>query len=249
WSSQKRGRKTTRGALDAEAIGLSFNYIARTPGTKAKLVVKLTKQLGAGAEFQLDSLDTGWSSGRIALVDGASLDLTLTKSGDNTFQVTALGADGIPIRLPVDRITISRTAATIDAIPASHSIGLEVLDKVGGKPVLEWMVRSGDALPKKGSLKVRAGNSIRAGGSGALLFKMWQGEIDSPVDDNLFVGDLRITGNDLESGVIPQGAEIFCDYEISDSGNISVEISVPDAGVSVGTGHNFYSRQEGQIDF
>lgn len=249
WSSQKRGRKTNRGVLDAEAIGLSFNYIARTPSSKAKLVVKLAKPLKAGAEFQLDSLDTGWSSGRIALTDGAALDLTLAKSGDNTFQISAFSADGAAIRLPADRITISRTAATIDAIPASHSVGLEVLDKIGGKPVLEWMVRSGEALPKKGSIKVRAGSSIRAGGSGALLFKMWQGEIESPVDDNLFVGDLRITGNDLESGVIPHGAEIHCEYEISDSGNISVEISVPDAGVSVGAGHNFYSRQEGQIDF
>lgn len=249
WSNQKRGRKTTRGVLDAEAIGLSFNYIARTPAPKAKFVVKLAKPLGSGAEFQVDSLDTGWSSGRMALTDGAALDLTLAKSGDNTFQVSAFGAGGAAIRLPADRITISRTAATIDAIPASHSVGLEVLDKMGGKPVLEWMIRSGDALPKKGSIKVRAGSSIRAGGSGALLFKMWQGEIESPVDDNLFVGDLRITGNDLESGVIPQGAEIHCEYEISDSGNISVEISVPDAGVSVGAGHNFYSRQEGQIDF
>lgn len=249
WSSQKRGRKTTRGTLDAKDIGLTFNYIARTPAHRAKFVVKLAKPLESDAEFQIDSLDTGWSSGRMPLVDGAALELTLAKSGENTFQVSAFGAGGTAIKLPNDKISISRTAATIDAIPASHSVGLEVLDKMGGQPVMEWMVRAGEALPKKGAITVRAGSSIRAGGSGALLFKMWQGEIESPVQDNLFVGDLRVTGNDLENGVIPQGAAIHCEYEISDSGNISVEISVPDAGVSVGAGHNFYSRQEGQIDF
>lgn len=34
--SQTRGRKNSRGAISAEALDLSFNYIARTPDSKAK---------------------------------------------------------------------------------------------------------------------------------------------------------------------------------------------------------------------
>ena len=52
------------------------------------------------------------------------------------------------IALKEDKIVISRTAASIDAIPASHSIGVEVREK--GRPELDFLVREGDQLPKKG---------------------------------------------------------------------------------------------------
>ena len=42
WASQSRGRKSARGAISAGgALDLSFNYIARTPDSKAKIVAKL----------------------------------------------------------------------------------------------------------------------------------------------------------------------------------------------------------------
>jgi molecular chaperone DnaK len=42
WASQSRGRKSSRGALSAGGtLDISFNYIARTPDSKAKIVVKL----------------------------------------------------------------------------------------------------------------------------------------------------------------------------------------------------------------
>src|SRR3546814_780466 len=41
WGSQRKGRKATRGSVSAgSALALSFNYIARTPDIKSKLVVK-----------------------------------------------------------------------------------------------------------------------------------------------------------------------------------------------------------------
>jgi molecular chaperone DnaK len=41
WASQSRGRKSARGALSAGgALDLSFNYIARTPEPRAKIVAK-----------------------------------------------------------------------------------------------------------------------------------------------------------------------------------------------------------------
>lgn len=144
-----RGRKSSRGALSAGgALDLSFNYIARTPEHKAKIVAKLSRA-PAGVEFQIDSLDTGWSSGRIALKDGASLELSLSKPGDNTFKVFVFDSNGAPVALGEDKIIIARTAASIDAIPASHSIGVEVRDKVGDA-MLDYLVHEGDQLPKKG---------------------------------------------------------------------------------------------------
>jgi len=250
WKSQSRGRKSSRGALSAGgALDLAFNYIARTPDSRAKVVVKVGGTAAAGTEFQIDSLDTGWSSGRLALKDGASVDLTLSKPGENTFKVFVFDSKGGPVALKDDKIIIARTAASIDAIPASHSIGIEAREKLGGRLVLDYLVREGDQLPKKGKKTFKAEESLRAGSTGSIKFKLWEGEIADPVNDNRFIGMFEIKASDFDDGVIAAGAELVLEYEILDSGNIMMEVSVPSIGGSFHSGRNFYSRQDGQIDY
>lgn len=250
WSSQNRSRKSGRGSMAAGGrLDLAFNYIARTPDSKARIAVKLGGQALAGAEFQIDSLETGWSSGRVALRDGAIVEVTLSKPGENVFKVFVFDSKGGPITLAEDRIVIARTAAQIDAIPASHSIGVEARDKVGGRVVLDYLVREGDQLPKKGTKVFLAEESLRAGGSGSIKFKLWEGEIEDPVDHNRFIGMFEIKGSDFDDGVIAKGAKLNCQYEILDSGNIVLEVEVPSISGSFHSGRNFYSRQEGQIDY
>ncbi len=60
---------------------------------------------------------------------------------------------------------------------------------------------------------------------------------------------MKINGSDIEDGVIAAGADLICEYEVQDSGNIILEVSVPSIGGSFHSGRNFYSRQEGQIDY
>jgi molecular chaperone DnaK len=250
WSSQSRSRKSARGALSAGgALDLAFNYIARTPEAKAKIVVKVGGKAASGIEFQIDSLDTGWSSGRMPLRDGASVDLMLAKPGDNTFKVFVFDSKGAPVSLPQDKLVIARTAASIDAIPASHSIGVEAREKIGGRTVLDYLVKEGDQLPKKGKKTFRAGESLKAGSAGSLKFKLFEGDIPDPITDNRFVGMFEIKGSDFDDGVIAAGAELVCEYEIRDSGNIVMEVSVPSISGSFHSGRNFYSRVEGQIDY
>jgi molecular chaperone DnaK len=247
WSSQNRSRKNTRGQISSGGgLALSFNYIARTPDVKAKIAVQLAGKVASGSEFQIDSVDTGWTSGRLALNHGDTIDVTLTKTGDNTFKVFVFDSVGGPIALEQDKIVITRTAATVDAIPASHSVSIEVLEKLGGRPVLDYLVRSGDSLPKKGKKVFKAAESLKSGASGSLNFKLWEGEIEDPITDNRPIGVLKISGSDFDDGVIPAGADLECDYEILDSGNIILEVSVPCIG---GTFHSVYCRQEGQLDY
>jgi len=249
WTSQSRGRKSSRGAVSVGGkLDLAFHFIARTPDFKAKIAVKLGGPAVPGAEFQINSLDTGWSSVCVALKDGATVEVTLSKPGENIFKIFVFDAAGGPISLVSDKIFITRTAATIDAIPSSSSIGIEVLDKLGGRPIMEYLVRDGDPLPKKGKKIFKAGESLRAGGPGAIHFKIWEGEIEEPVTDNRFVGALSITGTDFDEGVISPGAELVCEYQILDSGNVLLEVSVPSIGSTFHSGRNFYSRQEGQMD-
>lgn len=251
WASQSRGRKSARGAISASgALDLQFNYIARTPDSKARIVAKIGGAAAAGSEFQIDSLDTGWSSGRMALKDGATVELSLAKPGENTFKIFVFDSKGGPVSLKEDKIVIARTAASIDAIPASHSIGVEAREKLGGRLVLEFLVREGDQLPKKGKKVFKTAESLKAGSAGSINIKLWEGDIAEPISDNRPIGTLKIKGSDLEDGaVIPARADLICDYEVLDSGNITMEVSVPSVGGSFHSGRNFYSRQEGQIDY
>jgi len=249
WASQSRGRKSARGALSAGgSLDLSFNYIARTPKPRAKIVAKLGRA-PIGIEFQIDSLDTGWSSGRVALRDGASIELSLTKPGNNTFKVFVFDSNGAPIALREDKIVIARTAASIDAIPASHTIAVEALNKVGGRPILDYLVCEGEQLPKKGKKTFKTTESLKAGSAGSIKFKLWEGEISDPINDNRFIGMFEIKGSDFDEGVIAAGAELIFEYEVLDSGNIQAEVSVPSISGAFKSGRNYYSSQEGKIDY
>ena len=249
WGSENRGRKSNRGRLASTGpLDLNFIFTARTPDTRAKIVVKVAGEVAPGAEFQVDSVDTGWTSGRIPLRDGVAVDVSLSKSGANAFKVFLFDPAGGPSALKQDKIVITRTAATVDAIPASHSIGIEVLEKLGGAPTIEWLVRTGDQLPTKRTRIFKAGESLKASSTGSLNFKLLEGESDEP-SDNRFIGLLKITGDDFDDGVIPAGGDLQCDYEMLDSGNIVLEVSVPSIGGTFHSGKNFYSRQEGQLDF
>jgi len=248
WNSVDRGRKSSRGKLTSKSeLKPVFNYTARTPDTRAKIVVQTSEEIPDGTEFQIDSSDTGWTSGRISLKDGASVDLNLVKSGKNTFRIFLFDETNSALEIAEDMIIITRTAATVDAIPASHSVGIEILEKFRGASSVQWLVRSGDQLPKKGSQTFKAAESLKAGGSGSLNFKLLEGESDDP-SDNLFIGYFKITGKDFDEGVIPAGAELHCYYEMLDSGHIKLSVSTPAIGVELSS-RNFYSRQDGQIDF
>ena len=249
WSSSTRGRKTIRGSLAAAgSTDMTFDYIARTPDSRARIVLR-TERLSSAVEFQVDSLDSGWSSGRIPFQPGASVDVPLTKPGDNTFKVFVFDERGGPLQLENERIVIARTSATVDAIPASHSVGVEVRDRIGGRETLDFLVREGDQLPHKGRKTFKAGEALRAGAAGSLRFKLWEGDITEPLTDNRFVGVFEIRGTDFDDGAIAAGADLICDYEVSDSGNIGMEVTVPSIAAAFHSGRNFYSRQEGLVDY
>lgn len=250
WDSRNRSRKNTRGQINSGGpLQLNFNFIARTPENKAKIAVQIAGDFSPKAEFQIDNTDNGWTSGRLSLKHGTIVEVVLFNTGENNFKVSVFDEFGGAITLANDKIVITKTAATIDAIPASHSVGVEVLEKVGGKSTIDWLIRIGEFLPKKGKKIYKSAEALKSGSPGSLNFKLWEGEIDDPVTDNRSIGVFSIYGTDFDDGVIPAGADLICEYEIMDSGNIVIEISVPQIGGAFHSGRNFYSRREGQLDF
>ncbi|MDE0042623.1 MAG: Hsp70 family protein, partial [Candidatus Poribacteria bacterium] len=249
WSSKSPPRLDIRGQISSQdELNVTFRYIARTPTDSAQIGIQLEGQVATGSEFQIDSVDTGWSSGRLRLQHGVTIEVSLTKDGENTFRVSAFDAVGEPISLEQNEIVINKTAATVDAIPASHSIALEVLERLGGTPRLEYLVRKDDPLPKKDRLVVKAGESLEAGSSRTLNFKLWEGDIKERITDNRFIGTLRITGKDFDHGIILIGEDLECDYEISDSGNLYIEVSVKSIAATFDSDRNFYDSKVGRID-
>ena len=245
WSSDNHTRKAANEVIKTD-ISLSFKYTARTSTDSAKIMCVLGNELN-GYTIQFTSNVTGWSSGNAALSNGLMITLPLSKNGENSFSVRVLNELGQEQAVGTNKIVITKTLATIGAIPASHSIGVEVLDKLGGTPVLQFLVSEGDALPKKGTVIFKAGQTLKAGTHDSINIKLWEGNIQSPITDNRFVGVFKIVGTDIDTGVIPTGADIECEFEMSDSGTIHLEASIPCIGASF-SNRNFYSRQEGQLD-
>lgn len=243
WLSTSHNRKAANDVIKTD-IGLSFKYTARTPNDEAKVMCILDKELN-GYTIQFTSLDTGWSSGNAMLKTNLMMSLPLSLNGENTFSVKVFDEFGHEQPIGTDKIVITKTLATIGAIPASHSIGVEVIDKLGGVPSLVFLVNEGDSLPKKGTIPFKAGQTIKAGTHDSINIKLWEGNIQSPITDNRFIGVCKIVGTDFDTGVIPTGADIECDFEMSDSGTIYLGASVPCIGASF-RNRNFYSRH--QID-
>ncbi|MCL2146746.1 MAG: Hsp70 family protein [Synergistaceae bacterium] len=251
WSTQNRSKKNSRGELvTGGKLNLSFNYYARTPDVKAKIILQLEEEVTSGSEFQIDSIDTGWTSGRFSLAHGAIVDVFLPEMGENHFKTFVFDPFGGPISLEQDKITITRTAASVDSIPASHTISVEALIKPGSTQTkLERVVKAGESLPlKKDKILFKAAESLKAGSDGALVFRLWEGDIKYPINANRRIGELLINGSDFDNGVIPAGADLEFAIEMLDSGVIMVSASVPCIGFTSST-KNFYSPQGGQYNF
>lgn len=241
WSTTTHNRKATNETIKT-SIDLSFKFTARTPNDSAKIMCTLGTDIN-GYTIQFISLDTGWSSGTSPLKNKLIITLPLSLNGKNRFGIKVCDEYGNEIAIGTSEIEITKTLATIGAIPASHPIGIEMLDKLGGTSTLQLLVEEGDPLPKKGSVTFKTGQTLKAGTNDSINIKLWEGNIQSPITDNRFIGVFKITGYDFDNGVIPTGADIECEYEMSDSGTIHLEASVPCIGASFHK-HNFYSRQE-----
>lgn len=246
WSSNEGRVKTTRGQISTDELGLSFNYTARTPSDTSKIAVQVDGQVPDGFEFQVDNLDSGTTSGRFQLKHAVTIDVTLTKPGENTFKVVVYNDVGEQIVIKQDEIVITKTAATVETIPAPHSIALEVLERSGGRPILVNLIKKNDPLPFHDVIQLTANEELKAGSDNSLNFNLWEGEFEDSINSNEWIGVFKIEGDDFDEGVIPLGAELIYNYEIKTSGEINVEVSIPAISRIF---EAVYSPDEGKSDY
>lgn len=240
------GQKADKGVIKSSSFNLEFRYNARTSDSKAKIAIifKNAQKL----EFIIKSVDTGWTSGKLSLASGSIVPVELNNDGDNTFTVQCFDENGSEVKIEKSTIIITKTLINIGKIPCAHSVGVELEDAITHKPVLDYLIKKDDLLPKSGVVKYKTAKRITAGSSDYISFKLWEGEIVEPVEYNRFIGDIKIDGHSFDFGMIPVGSEIECAYTFTDSGNIEIKITVPSVGITL-SGENFYNRLSGQIDF
>jgi len=247
WSA---GRGATKGTAvsSRKAEELKIAFPERTPDERATVRLERADATPGTLQVELTGRDDGWTSGRVTLTSRVTIETGPLRVGENRYGVTVYSEIGEKLPIRLDDLVIVRTLATVEAIPASSSIGIEVIGGAEGRStVLDYLVRKGDALEKRGRKLFRAAEPIRAGERKELVFKIWEGEIETPVSDNRFIGVLRISGTDFEFGEISVGAEIYCAYKVEVSGALSMEVEIPSIGGTFGRGQNFYSRGEGAI--
>ena len=245
FETAKGGQKADKGIIKAQSFGLEFRYNARTSSDKAKIAVVFKN--ADKLNFVFKSQNTGWTSGKLTLSSGSIVTVDLTEMGENTFSVQCFDENGTEVKLPESNITIAKTLINIGKIPCAHSVGVELEDPVTGKPILDYLIKKDDLLPKSGTVKYKTTKRISAGSNDSISFKLWEGEIADPVEYNRFIGEISISGNSFEYGIIPVGSEIVCDYTFSDSGNIETKVTVPSVGIT--ETKDSYDRLSGQIDF
>ena len=216
------------GSLSSGAPLITFNFNPETPDDTSRIAVKVEGQVPSGYEFEIRSLDDAWTSGRIRVQHGEIVNVNLRKPGDNTFEAVVYDAAGKSIKQ--DEIVITKRGAIVEGIPASNLL-LEVVEKIGGRSVPLYLAEEHDKLPKDGTIKLAAGESVEAGSEKSLNFKLWEGEIHDIISDNRPIGYLRIKGGDFAEGTIPENAKLNCSYEISSGGDIKFEVEVEIGGV------------------
>ncbi len=217
----------------------NFNYRDRTPDDTTKIAVQLEGQVPNGTEFQVDSLDSAWTSGRIPLKHGQTVDVTLINTGSNTFKISVY--DNLGKSIKHEEIIIRKVDISIDKIPSELSIALEVVSNqvdvgnigkvdvgnIGKESELAFLVKEGELLPKEGKITVYAGQILEAGSSNSLNFKLQ--EIDS-MGRRKPMALLRIYGTDFAEGSIPVNTLLNCFYKKSLGGNIEFEVEVDIGG-------------------
>lgn len=248
WAEESRGRKKARGTIETGAP-VSFRFDARTPRDEARIVAVIEGGVLDGMQIQLDSLSTGWTSGRMPLSPDKIYNVPLLTMGIHSFKITVFDSSGRPAVFENNVIEITRTAASIEAIPCPHTISVEAREKAGGFMRLVPLARAGDHLPKSGTIGFQAEKVIVAGEDDSLNFKLWEGEIKQPIEDNVPIGMMKVAGTDLVSGQIALGAELLCHFVVIDSGNVKLEVEIPSLGTLIKDKLNYYERKAAEVDF
>ena len=216
-------RKSERETVGS--VALSVDFPPQMAGPAASVLVR-PNETGRRVEFQIDSVDGSFTTGRRRLDGECEVDVRLARYGENRFQVWMFDASGVPSHSH-GPFGIVRTEALPGALTAARSLLLSAAGQ-NGEAAPEWLVRKGDPLPVEGRCAFRI--SAQSG--------------PEPTAPSIIV--CESDGRDLHCGLFPLGRillppehlpkggkdaeiEIRCDYRVADPGHVQLQIRIPGA--------------------
>lgn len=252
WGQGVTARKASRGSSTVKGkIEIRYDYPARTSEDRAKIRVRPAGDT-QGWRLQVDTKD-GWSSGVVPITPDVAIEIPLPSRGDNPCRITVYDASGAPVRESSTVLTIVRTHASAAGIPATQTLSVKVVEKVGGgeRNVLEPLVTKGTPLPAEGTKRFKAATDVRGGEPTEIAIELYQQAEGVPEPElNLFVGSFVIEGQShLEKGeTLRKGDEIVIKWSMDDNGILNCSIDLPSLSKTFDTG-KFYVSSAGHQNF
>ena len=247
WESgtRQQARKVRETARSTEGIEYELRHDERISTEETRVTV--TPKSGCeGATIELISEQTGWSSGEAEIGEVKRIQVRVSQMGENTFEAVLKRGTDSESRKSAVRIT--RTRATVEAVPLAKTIGIEVL-KGKNKRTVMWPIGSeGDELPLTKTGTFYAEEQVKAGSAQTLRFKVREGQHKEPKSNEMH-GVFAIAGTDIDEGVIEEGAELQATFQVGEGGDLYVSIEVPSVRQVFSGDKNYYRHEEGRLDY
>lgn len=223
---QKRSSEAvTRRSGQSRFAPLSVDFPRHVDGPVARISLG-SEEPEPPMEFQIDSVDSSFTTGRQRLAGKRDVDVRLAWHGENRFQVWTFDALGVPFHRH-GPFGIVRTEGPPGAMTAARSLLLSVAGS-DGRTFSEWLVRKGDPLPVERQCALSVG--VQPGP-------------EPPVPS---VTVCESNHREAEGGLRPLGrvplspeyfpawqadaeVEIRCHYRVADPGHLRLSISVAGA--------------------
>lgn len=236
WSEARGQRKSARKTSNAKGeIELRMQYTARVSDNRARLRLRADLQ---NTDYRYRVLGPrGFDSGFEAFDGEADIALPLASMGDSEFTVEIVGSDGRSA-CPSQIVTITRTAASATAIPATQSVAVEAATGpiAERRNVLISLVKKGAPLPAEGVERFKLREELTSSEDSFFevrLFNQAEG-VDDPALA-LPIGAFKIRGADFlhSADRVPSGSPVLVHWRMDENGLITCSIELPDAGIHI----------------
>lgn len=197
-----------------EGTDLSFKYTARTPNDTARIMCVLGNELNGYTRVMASSFQCLTCFEVDASLFGQCVSLTNKELQDRS-------ATQLVHYLNTNRMGCGNCSNSCQRF-CNFNLG-SAKSFFTAKFIEHLNIKSVDSVEGKRQSNCQVVFQIGITGSPTCVeackldinFKLWEGNIESTITDNRFIGVFKILGTDIDNGVVPIGADIECEYEIS----------------------------------
>ncbi|MEI9939552.1 MAG: Hsp70 family protein [Pseudomonadota bacterium] len=244
-TSPQKGASPDASSPSTDGVQLKLAYdpvSAELQSVLAGRVLDTEREVGIKIEAEGGLWTSGWLTPKRGHFETV---LSLKPSDVTTFWVYARDARGNLLQPDVAEFSV-RHGLVPGAPPLPHTLSIEVVD-AEGRPALDAVFSKGTPLPAEKKLKYRAKHEVAPNKPNTdLAIKLWEGEFLDDPDANEWVGNVLLSHSAVKR-VVPQGAEVEINLQISASRAITVEAFIPHLNLHFG--ERLYVPQRDEQDF